>query len=134
MKTNTRAPGLSTLAVYSLLLWTFAAGPANAAQITESEAVTIAEWWYANEISSPNTVLPTAEKATRLANRTLHQVHSVLGRDKLQTKRQANDAPMAYVVTFEPSGFVLVSGEDRLNPVLAFNTTGAFQWNAPEKS
>jgi hypothetical protein len=112
--------------------------PIRAAQINENEAVAIAEWWYANELNAPTTLLNPSEKATRLAHRTGHQIHTVIGRDKLQTKGQTkgplNSPVSAYIVTFEPSGFVLVSGEDSVNPVLAFNITAPFQWSSPEKS
>src|SRR5262245_47214951 len=120
---KTCAIPLSVSAVCALLLWAGVSGPVVAAPISENEAIAIAEYWYANEISSPNTALAISEKATRLGNRNRHQVQSILGRDKLQAKRQPNDSVVAYVVTFEPSGYVLVSGEDSVNPVLAFNAT-----------
>src|SRR5262245_32996690 len=91
-------------AACALLLAAGAARPAAAASISEGEAVAIAEWWYANEISSPHTTLTSAERSTRLANRSQHQVHSILGRDRLQAKRQPNESVMAYVVAFQPSG------------------------------
>src|SRR5262245_54507133 len=66
---------------------TLATGPTpiRAAQINENEAVAIAEWWYANELNASTTPLNPSEKAIRLAHRTRHQIHAVIGRDKLQT-------------------------------------------------
>lgn len=35
-------------------------------------------------------------------------------------------APSFYVVNFEPDGFVIVAGDDRIQPILAFSDEGAF--------
>ena len=88
--------------------------PTRAAQVDETEAVAIAEWWYAREISAATTALPESEKAARLASRTRHQLHYVLGRDRLQRGGKTQTPALAYIVTFEPSGFVV---EDRKSVV-----------------
>lgn len=111
-----------------------AMGRATGAPVSEGEAIALAELWYASEVSARTTDLPAAEKATRLANKTKHQVHYVLGRDNLQKNRKPGETPHAYVVTFEPTGFVVVSGEDSVQPVLAFNATGSFEWREPRRS
>jgi hypothetical protein len=106
----------------------------RAAQIGENEAIALAEWWYANEINAKTTPLPEAEKQARVAGRSKHQVHYLLGANDLKANRKSTDAVSAYVIAFEPSGFVVISGEDALQPVLVFNATHRFRWDSPEKS
>ncbi|HXR07432.1 MAG TPA: C10 family peptidase [Candidatus Acidoferrum sp.] len=122
MKLSSFAAGL--VAVLALL-----PGPsADGARVTEAEAIRIAEWWYAAEVNAATTPLPAAEKQARVASKNKHDVSYILGRDNWQPARQAGDDVAAYVVAFQPSGFVVVSGEDALQPVLVFNALGSFQW------
>jgi len=122
MKLSSFAAGL--VAVLALL-----PGPsADGAHVTEAEAIRIAEWWYAAEVNAATTPLPAAEKQARVASKNKHDVSYILGRDNWQPARQAGDDVAAYVVAFQPSGFVVVSGEDALQPVLVFNALGSFQW------
>ena len=106
-------------------------GVAGGAPINEQEAVAIAEKWYAAEVNAATTVMPAAEKQARVAASNKHEVSYILGRDNWQRTRKAGDEVAAYVVAFQPSGFVVVSGEDALQPVLVFNATGSFQWDGP---
>jgi hypothetical protein len=116
------------------LLAALAALPSGAASISRREAVAVAEHWYAREIRASTTPLTPPERRNRLEARTQHKVWVVIGRDTL-AEESTNRAPItAYVVTFEPSGYVVVSGEDTMQPVLAFNVTASFVWDSPEKS
>jgi len=99
------------------------------APVTETEAVSTAEWWYAAEVNAATTSLPAAEKQARVAAKNKHDVSYVVGRDNWQPVRKAGDQVAAYVVAFQPSGFIVVSGDDALQPVLVFNATGTFRWN-----
>ena len=128
MKPSYFAAGL--IGVLALLLGRSAVG----APVTESEAISLAEWWYAAEVNAPTTALPVAEKQARVAAQNKHTVSYVLGHDNLQPTRKATDAVAAYLVAFEPSGFVVVSGEDTLQPVLVFSATGSCNWSGDPKT
>lgn len=116
------------------LLGLFLAPMALAKPVGEREAVAVAELWYSMEINAPTTELSPTVKEQRLANRGKHQVQHLVGRDDLQAVPKTGISSLAYVVTFEPTGFVIVSGEDGMQPVLAFNVTGEFTWAGPEKN
>jgi hypothetical protein len=107
---------------------------AHATPVNEAEAVSVAEWWYSSEISASTTALPLAEKQQRLKARNRYQIHYLLGRDNVQRSHKPDESVMAFVVTFEPSGFVVVSGDDALQPVPVFNATGSFHWDSAEKN
>jgi hypothetical protein len=106
----------------------------RAGSVSEAEAVTTAEWWYATEINAAHTPLPAAERRERLAAKSRHAVSYILGRDNWQPTRKATEAVDAYVVAFQPSGFVVVSGEDTLPPVMVFNATGSFNLSGSPKT
>jgi hypothetical protein len=128
MKPSYFAAGL--IGVLALLLCRSAGG----APVTESEAISLAEWWYAAEVNAPTTALPAAEKQARVAAKNRHTVSYVVGRDNFQSTRKTTDAMAAYVVAFEPSGLVVVSGEDTLQPVLVFSAAGSFDWSGDPKT
>lgn len=124
----------SSIVSGSLALLLLLAGAASSAPINEREAVAVAELWYTMEINAPTTQLSPAEKQQRLAGQNRHLIYYLVGRDDLQRTAKPDVPVIAYVVTFEPSGFVVVSGDDCLQPVLVFNATASFQWDRPEKS
>ena len=128
MKTSYLIAGLSGSA--ALLLSSAMRG----APVAESQAIGVAEWWYAAEVNAATTSLPPAEKQARVAAKNQHRVSYILGRDNWQPVRKATDAVAAYVVAFQPAGFVVVSGEDTLQPVLVFNATGSFDLSGSPKT
>jgi len=119
-----------------IVVWALLPGRSSCgAPVSETEAVSLAEWWYAAEVNAATTALPAAEKQERIATKNKHDVSYVLGRDDWQPARKAGDQVAAYVLAFQPSGFVVVSGDDALQPVLVFNATGTFRWNdGPRKN
>jgi hypothetical protein len=107
---------------------------ARSATIGESEAVAVADWWYTRELSQSINSIPASERAARLAARERRQVHHVLDRDIVRRAAGKPADVLAYIVTYEPSGYVVVSGDDAVQPVLAFNVAGSFQWDTPNKN
>ena len=41
---------------------------------------------------------------------------------------------LAYVVEYEPKGFVVVSGDDQLDPIVVFSVESGFRWDQPERN
>jgi hypothetical protein len=106
----------------------------RSASVTESEAITMAEWWYAAEVNAATAPLPQEDKQSRIAAKGNHKVAYVLGRDDIRSTRAGHEQPSAYIVTFEPSGFVVISGEDSLQPVLVYNAAGSCNWSGDPKT
>jgi hypothetical protein len=111
-----------------ILIGVFLAGVAAGAPVSEKEAIAVAELWYTMEINASTTDLPPVEKQQRVAARSQHQAQYLVGRDDLKPTLTPSQTALAYVVSFKPSGFVIVSGDDAMQPVLVFNATGSFAW------
>lgn len=107
---------------------------APCAVVEEKEALAVADLWYAMEINFERTELSPAMKAERLARIGDREVLYLLSKDELVAKAPEGGEVLAYVVKYEPSGFVVVSGEDRLEPVLAYNADGVFSFEDPERN
>ena len=103
-------------------------GYVSAKSVDESTACTVASHFFAMKFNhSPESLTPTIAYAA-------------------PTLRGEKGAPSFYVVNFNSEGFVIVAGDDRVQPILAFPmkvslsqktcpTTFAFSWmDIPKKS
>ncbi len=90
---------LVLLSLFCLLL-----AALSSMQISSSEALSIAANWV-NQISNSNTVA---------------------GIEAVNNPEQI-DVTDWYVINFTQGGFILISADDRIQPVLGYNTTGSFR-------
>jgi hypothetical protein len=83
-------------------------GYVSAKSVDESTACTVASHFFAMKFNhSPESLTPTIAYAA-------------------PTLRGEKGAPSFYVVNFNSEGFVIVAGDDRVQPILAFSDEGAF--------
>ncbi|MBQ3749790.1 MAG: thiol protease/hemagglutinin PrtT [Bacteroidales bacterium] len=59
-------------------------------------------------------------------NHTSESLNPVVAYTAPSLRGEDGSVPSYYVVNFEPNGFVIVAGDDRIQPVLAFSDEGAF--------
>jgi len=106
----------------------------HCAAVKKKEAVAVADLWYAMEINSEQTKMTPEMKEERLAKICDREVLFLVSRNELTSKAPDKGDVLAYVVKYEPDGFVVVSGEDRIKPVLVYNAAGAFSFEDPEQN
>lgn len=84
-------------------------GFTNAKSVDETTARTVAAHFYAAN-----------------SHRSLETLNPVIAYTAAAVRSENGSAPSYYVVNFDNEGFVIVAGDDRTQPVLAFSTEGAF--------
>ena len=97
------------ISILFLLVTLFSGGSLSAKSVDANTACTVASHFYAQKYNhTPGSLTPTVVYTAPLL-------------------RGENDsAPSFYVVNFEPDGFVIVAGDDRVQPILAFSDEGTF--------
>jgi hypothetical protein len=58
----------------------------------------------------------------------------MISKDELADVYPANQPVLAYIVKYDPSGFVVVSGDDRLEPIMVCSAESKFRWDHPERN
>lgn len=104
------------------------------AQVKRTEAIAVADLWYAMEINSKHTKMDPAEKAARLDNIRSRRVLCLVSEEDLVKRPPRDGKVLGYIVLYEPTGFVVVSGEDRMEPVLVFEAEGTFSWEQHDQN
>ena len=104
------------------------------AVVSEDEAIAVADLWYAMELNSGYAKIAEPERAERLGKLQNRQVLYLVSKDDLLDSRPTKGDVLAYVIKYDPSGFVVVSGEDRLEPVMVFGAESQFRWDQPERN
>lgn len=104
------------------------------APITEKEAVAVADLWYASELNSSHVKLGAKERSARLALMEKRRVHYLLSKEDLEDTYPAGGKILAFVVEYKPKGFVVVSSDDRLDPIVVFSVRNSFRWDQPERN
>jgi len=118
----------------SLLLVALSVKPITSfgALVGENEAVAVADLWYAMQLNSKHTRIPATEKANRLDKLQNRQVLYLVSEDKVLDTPPIQGDILAYIIKYDPSGFVMVSGEDRIIPILVFDVESEFRWDHPQ--
>jgi hypothetical protein len=62
------------------------------------------------------------------------RVRYLVSGDELRADPPERGPVLAYVVEYGRTGFVVVSGDDRIDPVLTFNIEGRFRFDDPERN
>ncbi|MBW1646174.1 MAG: C10 family peptidase [Deltaproteobacteria bacterium] len=102
--------------------------------VTAEEAVAVADYWYAREVGSGRLKLSRAAREARLRQIASHEVFYLVEGGKLAASPPADGQVLAYVVKYQPTGYVVVTAEDRLQPVTAFDVFSEFRWDDPERN
>ena len=105
---------------------------ARGAIVDEAEAVALADFWISGEIGSGHTKMDDGDKAARLKALPARKVLYLVSQEELAEQPPAKGKVLAYVVKYQPSGYVVVSAEDRIEPVIAFDIASEFRWDQPE--
>ena len=116
----------------------YAEGPQSLSKslgaVNELEAIGIADLWYTMELNSGYLKIYETERIERLNGIWKHTVLYLVSRDELLEVPPVEESVLAYIVTYSPSGYVMVAGSDRIQPIIAFNATGDFRWEDPDKN
>jgi hypothetical protein len=115
-----------------LFVLSLAATDGFSAVVSEDEAIAVADMWYAMELNSSYTKIDEKERTERLDNLQNREVLYLVSKDDLLDSRPDNDDVLAYVIKYNPSAFVIVSGEDRIIPIIGFGVESEFCWDHPE--
>jgi hypothetical protein len=117
-----------------LVLLSLAVTDASSALVDEDEAVAAAHLWYAMELNSVHAKIDKAERSERLESLPNRQVLYLVSKDDLLDTRPDKGKVLAYVVKYQPTGFVVVSGEERIQPIMVFSAKSQFRWDQPERN
>ena len=110
------------------------ATPAKSAMVSEAEAVAVADLWLAMELNSGLLRIGEEERGQRLAGLRNRQTLYITSKDELLGSRPAKGRILAYVVKYQPTGYVVVSADDRIEPVVAFDAESQFRWDQPDRN
>ena len=103
-------------------------------EITEEEAGEIADLWYTMELNSGYICLNESEIIDRFDNLKNRDVLYQISGNKILEKAPKDEKVLAFIFRYEPSGFVIVSGSDRIQPIIAFDCKSDFKLTSPEES
>ena len=103
-------------------------------EITEEEAIEIADLWYIMELNSGYVYINESEKIERFDNLKNREVLYQISGNKILEKTPKDDKVLAFIFRYEPSGFVIVSGSDRIQPIIAFDVKSDFKLTSPEEN
>jgi hypothetical protein len=108
--------------------------PGYGALVPPDEARAVADLWYAMEINSEYSKLTEPQKTFRLDGLDQHQMFYLIEPDILLDAPPGDLPIRAYVIQYQPSGFVIVSAEDRIHSIIGFSVTSDFRWDTPERN
>lgn len=122
--------------IFLLLLFALSVGVTNAfsALVDEDEAVSVADLWFAMELNADYTRIEEAERVERLTTLQDRQILYLVSRNDLLDRPPVEGEVLAYVIKYVPTGFVIVSGEDRIEPIIVFDVKSEFRWDDPERN
>jgi hypothetical protein len=123
--------GRRTLALLGLAL---VCGPALAAVVDVSEAVVLAEAWLQREWDLYGGNRASDPGGGRTFSAETCDVQYLTAGGKLSAQPPPDGKILAYVVTFASGGYAVLTADDRLEPLLAFDTRAVFRWDEPERN
>jgi hypothetical protein len=121
---------LNHLLLSLLLTVTFGFG----ALVDRNEAVAIADLWFAMELNSGYLKIEESERLDGILRLPNSQLSYLVSKDELLDTFPVNRTVLAYIVKYDPVGFIIVSGEDRIEPIIVFSTDSKFRWDQPERN
>jgi hypothetical protein len=100
-------------------------------QVAEAEAVAIADLWYAMELNSKHSGLDEQARTERLEQLPRRKISYFALPGILQEIPPVEGPALAYVAEYEPCGYVVVAGTDRLQAILAHSIEASYWWDEP---
>jgi len=128
------AEGMRLVTTILLVMLTAISKAGVAGPVSESEAVEVADKWLSDEVKLGYAALDDAGRLEALAAFRDRQVFSLLEGESLVQGRPTKGEVLAYIVKYARGGWVVVSSDDRLEPVIAFDIRSEFRWDQPERN
>jgi len=97
-----------------------------------TEAIGLSDYWYGmelNRFAARMTALELADRFNRIGER---QVLYLVSGKTLLDDPPSDEPVLAYIIKYQPTGYVIVSGSDRLEPITAFSAEAEFRWDRPD--
>ena len=116
------------------LIWLFVpfhTSVVNSAQINVNEAITVANVWLQLEerLEKERKGMTSIEETSNFMT-----CFFLAADGSLEENTPSDSEILAYVVVYQPRGFVVVSADDRLEPIMCFSRESTFRPNLPERS
>jgi hypothetical protein len=102
--------------------------------VSEQDAVAVANAWYAMELNSDHLKIDDVERAERFARIDDRRVQYMISDKELSDHPPEKGDIWAYIISYEPNGFTVVPGDDRIEPILVFNAQSHFAWGHPDSN
>jgi len=134
MKTRGSIKRIGCILLFLVLALSGGVGTGFSALVEENEAVAIADLWFAMELNIGYLKINEAERLERFNQLPNRRMFYLVSKDDLLDSPPDEGRVLAFVVKYEPSGFVVVSGEDRIQPVVVFDVRSEFRWDHPERN
>jgi hypothetical protein len=117
-----------------LLCMALVVSKGRSAPVNPAEAAAIADLWYAMELNSGYLKIDETDKMERFLQMGNHEVLYMVSKDELLEAYPVNRSVLAYVIEYAPDGFVVVSGDDRIEPIMVCSAVSEFRWDPPERN
>ena len=134
MRENKYFRGIIIFLSIFLLLLSLGIPDGFSAKVERDEAIAIADLWYAMEVNSDYVKIHKSEKAEMLKRVQNRQVLYLASKDELRETPPDKEEVLAYVVKYDPTGFVVVTADDRMEPIIVFDALSEFRWDSPERN
>ena len=92
-----------------LLFLALALTSGYSAPVTPNEAIAIADLWYAMELNSGYLKITDTERTQRFQQMGNREVYYMVDKDELEETYPVDRPVFAYIITYSPDGFVVVS-------------------------
>jgi hypothetical protein len=119
------------LFLFLLVLFT---GRGYGAPVGPAEAAQVAKTWYAMELNSGHLEMEKSDRLNRLDRINETQLMYLVSADEMLDEYPRDRSVLAYIVLFQPNGFVVVSGDDRIEPLMVCSADSRFRWDQPERN
>jgi len=117
-----------------LFVLVFVMSSGYGAPVGSNDAAAIADLWYAMELNSGYLKITEQERSMRFAQMENHEVLYMVSKDELLTTYPVDRTVLAYIIKYNPDGYVVVSGDDRIEPIMVCSAESEFRWDQPERN
>jgi len=107
------------------------AGAGFTETVEEAEAIAVADLQMRTEFDDPTARIGKTERIERLSMLQDPEVLYMVGETVLDKTSEEQEI-LAYVVKYQPGGFVVVSADDAFAPIIGFDIRSPFTWTSPD--